>query len=329
MTSPALAVEATGIVKRYRDKVALQGVDLAVTQGCVFGLLGPNGAGKTTLVRVLATLLEPDEGHAVVAGFDVQRQAREVRSRIGYVGQYAAVDDQLTGRENLELVGRLLHMGKEAARSRADALLAQFELLDAGGRRAGVYSGGMRRRLDLASCLVGAPSVLFLDEPTTGLDPPSRMALWQAVRSLVHAGVTVLLTTQYLEEADALADRVAVTSDGRIVAEGTPEELKRKVGQERLVVAVADRSQWQLASAVMSRVATGDIEIDERKSTITLALREPLADTGRAAQELAAAGVRVDSFALRRPTLDDVFMHLTGQLAGPPQDDAVLAAAGA
>ncbi|PVC99846.1 MULTISPECIES: ATP-binding cassette domain-containing protein [unclassified Streptomyces] len=310
-----MAIEAEGLRKRYKQAEALSGVDLMVPAGTVLGLLGPNGAGKTTTVRTLATLIEPDGGHARVAGFDVVRQAREVRRRIGLAGQYAAVDELLTGRENLTLIGTLLHLGRRSARARADQLLERFGLTDAGGRPAHTYSGGMRRRLDLAACLVARPSVLFLDEPTTGLDPVSRMSLWTAVRGLVDDGVTVLLTTQYLEEADFLADRVAVVDTGRVIAEGTPDELKRKVGEERLEVVVPRRDDLPAAVAALRGVRGDEPSVDEDNGVVSVALGDGMDAIAAAAVALQQAGVEVTDFALRRPTLDDVFVTLTGQSA--------------
>ena len=250
-----IAIETTGLRKRYRDRDALKGVDLSVRAGSVLGLLGPNGAGKTTTVRVLATLLRPDGGQARVAGFDVVSQPREVRARIGFAGQYAALDELLTGVENLVLLGRMLHLGRRSARSRSVELLDRFGLTEAGDQPVGAYSGGMRRRLDLASCLLVEPSVLFLDEPTAGLDPASRAHLWTAVRELVRGGVTVLLTTQYLEESDFLADQVVVIDAGRVIADGTPDELKRKVGQEWLEVPVRSAGSVPTAVGVLRPVA--------------------------------------------------------------------------
>ncbi|MGA4841724.1 ATP-binding cassette domain-containing protein [Streptomyces sp. G45] len=310
-----MAIQAEGLRKRYEQTEALGGVDLTVPYGTVLGLLGPNGAGKTTTVRMLATLLEPDGGHAEVAGFDVVRQPREVRRRIGLAGQYAAVDEHLTGRENLVLIGTLLHLGRRAARERAEDLLARFDLTRAADRPARTYSGGMRRRLDLAACLVATPSVLFLDEPTTGLDPVSRMALWTVVRELVADGVTVLLTTQYLEEADFLADRITVVDSGRVIADGTPDELKRKVGEERLEISVARPEGVSAAVAALRSVSADEPSVDVESRLISVALSDGTADLASAAVALRQRGVEVADFALRRPTLDDVFVTLTGKSA--------------
>ncbi|MGW0893717.1 ATP-binding cassette domain-containing protein [Saccharopolyspora gloriosae] len=310
-----MGIEAEGLRKRYRGHEALRGVDLAVPPGSVLGLLGPNGAGKTTAVRTLATLLEPDGGRARVAGHDIAREPNEVRRRIGLAGQHAAVDELLTGRENLVLIGRLLHLGRRRARARAAELLERFELTEAADRPLGTYSGGMRRRLDLASCLVGDPAVLFLDEPTTGLDPASRATLWEMVRELVRDGVAVLLTTQYLEEADQLADRIAVISAGEVVADGTPDELKRKVGGEWLEVVVSAPERADAALAVLRPVAVEAPLLDDADGRIRLRLRDGVAGLERAAGALRTAGVEVSDFALRRPTLDDVFFDLVGRSA--------------
>ncbi|WP_405664190.1 ATP-binding cassette domain-containing protein [Streptomyces sp. RK9] len=308
-----MAIRAEGLRKRYEQTEALGGVDLEVPSGTVLGLLGPNGAGKTTTVRMLATLLEPDGGRAEVAGFDVVREAREVRRRIGLAGQYAAVDEHLTGRENLVLIGTLLHLGRGAARQRAHDLLDRFDLTAAADRPARTYSGGMRRRLDLAACLVATPSVLFLDEPTTGLDPVSRMALWNVVRELVADGMTVLLTTQYLEEADFLADRITVIDSGRVIADGTPDELKRKVGEERLEVSVARPDGLAAAVAALRGVSAGEPSVDADGGLISIALSDGTGGLADAAVALRQQGVEVADFALRRPTLDEVFVTLTGR----------------
>ncbi|MEU6971732.1 ATP-binding cassette domain-containing protein [Kitasatospora aureofaciens] len=319
------AIRATGLGKRYGEHHALRGVDLEVAAGTVLGLLGPNGAGKTTTVRLLATLLEPDQGRAEVAGFDVVRQQRQVRRRIGLAGQYAAVDGLLTGRENLELLGRLLHLGRKGARARAAELLTRFELEGAAEKPAQTYSGGMRRRLDLAAALIGRPEVLFLDEPTTGLDPASRLVLWEMVREQVAQGVTVLLTTQYLEEADFLADRILVIDTGQVIAEGTPDELKRKVGEEWLEVGVSTDAALPQALAVLAPVAAAQPEVDRTGRRITVQLADGIGTIAAAAVALESAGVPVTDFALRRPSLDDVFFHLTGrgtQVGRAPEEGA-------
>ncbi len=310
-----MAIQAEGLRKEYRGTRALRGVDLAVPSGTVLGLLGPNGAGKTTTVRMLATLLAPDGGRAEVAGYDVVRQPHEVRRRIGLAGQYAAVDELLTGRENLTLIGTLLHLGRAAARERAAQLLDRFELTGAGDRPARTYSGGMRRRLDLAACLVARPAVLFLDEPTTGLDPVSRMSLWTAVRDLVADGVTVLLTTQYLEEADQLADRIAVVESGRVIADGTPDELKRKTGEERLEIAVTHPADLPAAVSALRRVTAAEPLADDATRTLSLTVDGGTDTIAAVAAALHAADIAVTDFALRRPTLDEVFVSLTGRSA--------------
>ncbi|MFE3323814.1 ATP-binding cassette domain-containing protein [Streptomyces sp. NPDC059176] len=306
------AIEVEGLRKSHKDREVLRGIDLHVPPGTVLGLLGPNGAGKTTTVRILSTLLRFDGGRASVAGFDVGDQPAEVRRRIGLSGQYAAVDEELTGRENLVLLGRLLHLGGRAARARAEELLARFGLEEAAGRPLRTYSGGMRRRLDLASTLVGKPEVIFLDEPTTGLDPSSRLTLWAVVRELVAEGVTLLLTTQYLEEADSLADRIAVLARGEVVAEGTADELKRKVGQERLEITLADPALFPKAVSALSPLMVGEVSRDERRGVLGIQLADGLAGVAEAAAALHRTGVDVTDFAQRRPSLDDVFLSLTG-----------------
>ncbi|MFS0701701.1 ATP-binding cassette domain-containing protein [Cellulomonas sp. 179-A 4D5 NHS] len=305
------AVDVVGLRKRYGSHEALRGIDLQVPAGTVLGLLGPNGAGKTTIVRVLATLLVPDGGYARVAGFDVAREPQEVRRRIGLTGQYAAVDDLLSGRRNLELVGRLQHLGARAARTRAGELLEQFDLTDAADRPVRGYSGGMKRRLDLAASLVATPSVLFVDEPTTGLDPTSRLALWRGVRALVDDGVTVVLTTQYLEEADELADAIVVVQDGRTIAEGTAAQLKRLVGGERIVVTASDERETRRAAGVLRTVGVSEPDVDLRRCTVTVEVTDALRSLRDATARLADADVLVRTIALRSPSLDEVFVHLT------------------
>ncbi|MFC8614802.1 ATP-binding cassette domain-containing protein [Micromonospora purpureochromogenes] len=306
------AIRAEGLVRRFGATTALAGVDLEVPTGTVFGLLGPNGAGKTTAVRVLATLLAPDEGHATVGGYDVGRDAHRVRQLIGLTGQYASVDETLTGTENLLLIGRLLGLGRAQARARAAELLADFQLTDAAGRAAKTYSGGMRRRLDLAASLVGRPQVLFLDEPTTGLDPRSRNELWDIVRTLVADGVTVLLTTQYLEEADQLAGQIAVVDHGRVIAQGTPEELKAKTGGQVLTVRPVDAADLPTVRAIAGEVARATPEVAQ--TTVTVPVNDP--DVLPAVvRRLDAAEIQVAELALRGSSLDEVFLSLTGHRA--------------
>jgi ABC-2 type transport system ATP-binding protein len=314
------AITAEGLVKIYRTRGAgevraLDGVDLDVAQGTVLGLLGPNGAGKTTTVRILATLLQPDAGRAVVAGHDVVREPQQVRRQIGLSGQYAAVDENLTGRENLTMFGRLYQMSRRAARARADELLEQFTLADAADRVAKSYSGGMRRRLDLASALIGHPHLLFLDEPTTGLDPRSRLGMWDVIRGLVRDGTTLLLTTQYLEEADELADTIAVVDHGRIIARGTADELKSQVGGERIEVVVRDPSRMAETVDLLAPGALGRPDVDQHTRRITVPTSGGAAHLVEVVRDLDAHGVDIDDIGLRRPTLDDVFLSLTGHAA--------------
>ena len=316
------AITAEGLVKIYRSRKnevrALDGIDLIVPVGSVLGLLGPNGAGKTTTVRILATLLRPDAGRATVAGYDVVRQPQEVRTAIGLSGQYAAVDENLTGRENLWMVGLLYQLDRAESRRRAAELLDQFDLADAADRIVKTYSGGMRRRLDLAAALIGQPRLLFLDEPTTGLDPRSRLGMWDVIRELVRRGVTLLLTTQYLEEADELADIIAVVDHGRIIARGTADELKAQVGGERIEVIVHERAHIAQAMAVLSRDCEGEVAVDEHTRRLTVPTRGGAQNLVQVVRDLDEAVIKIDDIALRRPTLDDVFLSLTGHAAEPP-----------
>ncbi|HEU5432003.1 MAG TPA: ATP-binding cassette domain-containing protein [Thermomicrobiales bacterium] len=312
-------VVAEGLVKRYRSRAgevrALDGLDLTVPEGTVVGLLGPNGAGKTTTVRILATLLRPDAGRATVAGCDVVRQAQQLRSVIGLSGQYAAVDENLTGRENLVMFGRLYQLAKAEARRRADELLDQFDLVAAADRPVKTYSGGMRRRLDLASALIGRPQVLFLDEPTTGLDPRSRLGMWEVIRDRVRQGTTVLLTTQYLEEADALAHSIAVVDAGRVIARGTADELKARIGGERIEVVVHRPADLARAAVVLARGCDGECSRDEHARRLAVPAQGGAQRLVQVARDLEAAGIAIDEIGLRRPTLDDVFLALTGHAA--------------
>jgi ABC-2 type transport system ATP-binding protein len=314
-----VAIEAHGLRKSYGDLQALCGIDLHVEVGAVLGLLGPNGAGKTTAVRILTTLLEPDGGTASVAGFDVVRDARRVREHIGLAGQYAAVDENLTGFENLEMVGRLYHLGRRAARARSRELLAAFDLEDAGDRLVRTYSGGMRRRLDLAAALVARPPVLFLDEPTTGLDLPSRMSLWESIESLANDGTTVLLTTQYLDEADVLAKQIAVIDHGSVIAEGTPEELKARVGGDRLELRLEEPGTGRTAAAALDSLTDGLVDVED--CVVRAPLRNRRGAIAEAVRRLDRAGVGIADIAIRTPTLDDVFLILTGHTASEEESE--------
>jgi ABC-2 type transport system ATP-binding protein len=315
-SQPAITVE--GLVKSFGDVKALDGVDLEVATGSVLGLLGPNGAGKTTAVRVLTTLLKPDAGTVKVAGMDVVEEAAALRHEIGLAGQYAAVDENLTGTENLTMVGRLYGMSRADAKARALELLDRFGLLDAADRPARTYSGGMRRRLDLADALVAKPSILFLDEPTTGLDPRSRISLWETIEELVAEGTTVLLTTQYLDEADRLADRIAVIDNGRVVADGTSDELKDRVGGERLEVKLNDDTQNE--DAIELLVPMSDERPYVEGESVKLTVRKRHGAIAEAVRILNEADIGIDDIGLRRPTLDEVFLALTGHVLEPDEE---------
>ena len=312
------AVRAEGLVKTYGKVTALDGLDLSVPEGSVLGVLGPNGAGKTTAVKVLTTLVRPDSGRASVGGVDVVADPAAARRLIGVSGQNAAVDEYLTGFENLDMVGRLYHLGARASRERARELLAEFDLVDAGDRVAKGYSGGMRRRLDLAGALVARPPVLFLDEPTTGLDPRSRTSMWQVIRGLVSEGTSLLLTTQYLEEADLLADNIVVVDHGRVIAEGTADQLKAQVGGERLQVTVTDAAKLPRAEELLTPLAVGPVVREEERRGLLVPVSGGSAQLMDALRLLDADGIGVDDVGLRRPTLDDVFLILTGRSTDQP-----------
>ncbi|GAA2791124.1 ATP-binding cassette domain-containing protein [Saccharopolyspora taberi] len=308
----SFAIQAEGLVKRFGDTTALAGIDLEVPTGTILGVLGPNGAGKTTAVRILATLLRPDAGRAVVAGHDVAREPVSVRARIGLTGQYASVDEELSGLENLVLIGRLLELSRRDARARATELLERFDLTDAASRAIRTYSGGMRRRLDLAASLVGRPDVLYLDEPTTGLDPRSRNQVWDLVRTLSDEGVTVLLTTQYLEEADQLADRISVIDRGRVVADGRADELKRRTGGQTLQVRPSDLSDLPVVRGLLAELTDAAPHVDEDTGLLTAPVDDPVL-LSTLVRRLDDAGITADELALRLPSLDEVFLAITGQ----------------
>jgi len=312
-------IEASGLTKTYKSKTgpvhALAGLDLSVPRGTVKAILGPNGAGKTTVVKILTTLIRPDAGTAIVDGINVLENPKAVRSIIGVSGQYAAVDENLTGFENLEMVGRLYHLGGAASRRRAQELIDLFELTAAGNRPVKGFSGGMRRRIDLAGALVFNPKILFLDEPTTGLDPRSRMALWGVINKLVDDGTTVLLTTQYLEEADQLADSIAVIDDGRVIAEGTSDELKAQIGGHRVVIALVDAADAGAAREVLARYGAGEPQVSSDGRGLDVAVTDGPPALQHVLADLRSAGVELHDAGMRRPTLDDVFLKLTGHKA--------------
>ena len=315
------AIRAEGLVKTYGAVTALDGVDLEVEEGTVLGLLGPNGAGKTTCVRILATLLKPTSGSATVAGIDVLARPDAVRKIMGLSGQYAAVDEYLTGYENLDMVGRLYHLGRKASSVRARELLERFRLDEAADRPVKTYSGGMRRRLDLAGALVADPRVLFLDEPTTGLDPRSRGDMWDVIGELVAGGTSLLLTTQYMEEAERLANQIVVVDHGRVIAGGTADQLKAQVGGERLELVVADASRLGQAREVLAAVGSGEPTVDEHTRRMTVPVRGGSAALVDALRRMDADGIEVQDVGLRRPTLDDVFLTLTGHAAEDAESD--------
>jgi ABC-2 type transport system ATP-binding protein len=306
------AITVQGLTKSYKDLKVLNGINLNVERGTMLALLGPNGAGKTTTIRILSTLLKPDGGTALVNGHNVLTHARQVRESIGLTGQYAAVDEYLTGVENLEMMGRLYHLSYSDSRNRAKELLEQFDLVEASSRPVKTYSGGMRRRLDLALSLIATPPIIYLDEPTTGLDPRSRLAMWDIIKKLVEADVTILLTTQYLEEADQLADKIAVLDDGKIIAEGTAEELKNRVGKERLELTIDANSNFDKAAEFIHGEG---LSKDLKKRTISVSLNGGVPEVKKILDQMEHANINVESLSLHKPTLDDVFMNLTGHRA--------------
>ncbi len=321
------AIIAEGLQKHYGKTQALAGLDLVAEEGTVLGVLGPNGAGKTTAVRILTTLLKPDAGHAEVAGLDVVKDADALRSRIGLAGQYAAVDEYLTGYENLKMFGQLYHLSGAVSKRRAKELLERFDLVDAAGRTVKTYSGGMRRRLDLAASLIMTPPVIFLDEPTTGLDPRGRLSMWDVISGLVAEGTTVLLTTQYLEEADSLANQIAVIDRGRVIAKGTADQLKEQVGGERIELTVAQGGNLDTALQTLRPYSLGEAQIDKTTRRIVLPVARGAQQLAAVVRDLDSANVPLDDLSLRRPTLDDVFLTLTGRAAteedAPSTDDKI------
>ena len=306
------AITIKGLTKSYKELKVLEGIDLEIKQGTIFALLGPNGAGKTTTIKILSTLLLPDSGEVSVYGYDVVTQADQVRSVIGLTGQYAAVDEYLTGKENLEMMGHLYHLDTKDIKLRTKELLEQFDLVEAANRPTKTYSGGMRRRLDLATSLIASPPIIFLDEPTTGLDPRSRLVVWDIVKDLANAGITILLTTQYLEEADLLADRIAVIDKGKVIAEGSSNELKQHVGKERLEFSIAKDSDFSKAIEIIQGEAQ---QVDEETRKISIATKGSVSDVQRILSSIEAAQINIESLALHKPTLDDVFLKLTGHQA--------------
>lgn len=319
--SSDLVIEATGLVKKFGDFTALHGVDISVPTGTVTSILGPNGAGKTTTVRILTTLSTPTEGHATVAGFDVMKHPQEVRRRIGLASQAATVDELLTGYENLVMIGELHHIGNKVARQRASELLDQFDLTDAKDRRSGTYSGGMRRRLDLAATLVARPDILFLDEPTTGLDPRARSDLWEVLDGLVHSGTTILLTTQYLEEAERLADDIYVIDHGQVIAHGTPHELKRQTGGEQLQLVVRNVADLDRAAQIVTEtVGEGGHSIDHSSRSIVVPTVDGVSALAVVAGRVRDEAIELDDLGIRQPTLDEVFLQLTGRTTEDDSD---------
>lgn len=314
------AIIVKGLTKSFKELKVLEGVDFEVEKGTMLALLGPNGAGKTTIIRILSTLLQGDGGVATVNGFDVAKSGDEVRSSIGLTGQYTAVDEYLNGIENLEMMGRLYHLSKADSKRRAKELLEEFDLVEAGERRVKTYSGGMRRRLDLAASLIAVPPILFLDEPTTGLDPRSRIAMWNVIGKLVKSGITILLTTQYLEEADQLADKIAVIDGGKIIAQGTAEELKARVGKERLELVIKAGSDFEEAVRTIGGEA---VQSDADSRTVSLATDGSVHEVKRVLNHMEKAGIEIESLSLHKPTLDDVFLNLTGHVAAKDETQEI------